>query len=329
MPSNITTGFVNQFKANLYFGAQQKGSRLRSGVRVESQNGLTAFYDGLGPTVANLLVSRHSDTQYVDSNFLRRAVSLHDYTWADLIDNADKLRMLNDPTSAYARNAQFALGRSIDDEIIAAALGNARTGVDGTTNTPLPASQWVGAVSTQNATGALGTPPVTPGVLSNLNLETLIRVKSKFGVNDVDMDGPLHIAVTQSQIDSLLSDVKVTSADYANVKALVNGEINTFMGFEFHRLQRLPTSGSGGFVATIGLTAPMGAVTLSTGNGNNLRRCFAWQQDGLLLALGQDMETKIDLMPNKNYSTQVFARMSVGAARMLEEKVVGILCSES
>lgn len=327
MPSNITTGFVNQFKQNLYFGAQQKGSRLRGGVRVESQNGVTAYYDGLGPTVANLLVSRHSDTQYVDTQYLRRAVNLHDYTWADLIDNADKLRMLNDPTSAYARNAQFALGRAMDDEIIAAALGTAKTGADGSTSTILPASQWVGAVNT--FTGALGTPPVTPATLSNLNLETLIRVKSKFGVNDVDMDGQLHIAVTQSQIDSLLSDVKVTSADYNSVKALVNGEINTFMGFEFHRLQRLPTGGSGSFVATIGLTAPMGAVTLSTGNGNNLRRCFAWQQDGLLLALGQDMETKIDQMPNKNYSTQVFARMSIGATRMLEEKVVGILCSES
>lgn len=316
MASNITTGFVNQFKQNLYFGAQQKGSRLRNYVRTESQNGLTAYYDGLGPTVANLLVSRHSDTQYVDTNYLRRAVSLHDYTWADLIDNADKLRMLNDPTSAYAKNAMMALGRSIDDEIVAAALGAAKTGVDGTTSTILPATQWVGAVDTSGA-----------AVKSNLNLETLIRVKSKFGVNDVDDGGPLHIAVTQSQIDNLLKDTKVTSVDYNSVKALVNGEINTYMGFMFHRLQRLPTGGSGGFLAEI--TEATGAVTLASGDANNLRRCFAWQEDGLLLAIGQDMETKITEMANKNYSTQVFARMSVGATRMLEEKVVGIICSES
>lgn len=313
MTSSISTGFVNQFKSNLYFGAQQKGSRLRNSVRVESQNGETAYYDGLGPTSANLLVSRGSDTQYTDVQHLRRAVTTRDYTWAALIDNADKLRMLNDPTSGYSKNAQMALGRSMDDVLIAAALGSASTGVAGGTSVPLPATQWVGATD--------------DSVKTNLNVKTLIRVKSKFGVNDVDDEGQLHIAVTQSQIDSLLRDTQVTSADYNNVKALVNGEIDTFMGFKFHRLQRLPTGGTGGFLADI--TEASGAVALSSGDANNLRRCFAWQSDGLLLAIGQDMEAKIDIMPNKNYSTQVFARMSIGAARMLEEKVVGILCSES
>lgn len=314
MASNITTGFVNQFKQNLYFGAQQKGSRLRNSVRTETQNGVTAYYDGLGPTVANLLVSRHADTQYVDTLYLRRAVNLHDYTWADLIDNADKLRMLNDPTSGYAKNAMMALGRAIDDEIVAAALGTAKTGADGSTSTILPATQWVGA---------------TDGVATktNLNIGTLIAVKSKFGVNDVDDGGQLHIAVTQSQIDALLNTAQITSSDYNTVRALVNGEVDTFLGFKFHRLQRLPTGGTGGFLADI--TEATRAVALTTGDGNNLRRCFAWQEDGILLAIGQDMQTKIDEMPGKNYSTQVFARMSVGAARMLEEKVVGILCSES
>lgn len=311
-PSNISTSFVNQFKNNIYFGAQQKGSRLRNSVRVESQQGQTAFYDGLGPTEAVKLVSRHSDTQYVDSVFLRRAVSMNDYAWADLIDNADRLRMLIDPTSAESQNAMWALGRSADDEIINAALGSAKTGSDGSTSTVLPASQWIGASD--------GTS------LSNLNIETLIAVKSLFGKNNVDGEGDLHIAVTQSQVDSLLGSVQVTSADYNSVKALVQGDIDTFLGFKFHKLQRLPTGGSGSFLAAI--TASDHSVALSTGNGNNLRRCFAWQSQGILLAVGQDMEAKIEQLPTKNYSTQVYARMSLGATRMLEERVVGIICSE-
>lgn len=313
MSQTITNAFINQFKANIFFGAQQKGSRLRNFVRNESQNGVLAFYDGLSPTNANELVSRHADTQYVVQTHLRRAVNTRDWTWADLIDNADKLRLLNDPTSAYSMNAMMSLGRTLDDLIIAAALGTAKTGVAGATDVVLPASQWVGATD--------GT------VKTNLNVLTLRRIKSKFGVNDVDDSEQLHIAVTQSQIDSLLADDQVTSHDYNNVKALVQGDVDTFMGFKFHRLQRLPTSGSGGFLAEV--AEADGSVTLVTGDANNMRRCFAWAPSGIVLAMGQEMEAKIDIMPNKNYSTQVFARMSAGAARLEEEKVVGIICNES
>lgn len=312
MSQSVSTAFVNQFKSNIYFGVQQKGSRLRNFVRNEVQNAVMAFYDGLAPTEANELVSRHSDTQYVVQEHLRRAVTTRDFTWADLIDNADKLRMLNDPTSAYSQNAMMSLGRKLDDLIIEAALGPAKTGVAGGTEVTLPADQWVGATDGTNKT--------------NLNTLTLRRVKSKFGINDVDDSERLHIAVTQSQIDALLGDSQVTSSDFNTVKALVNGEINSWMGFTFHRLQRLPTGGAGGFQAEI--TEATGAVTLTSGDADNLRRCFAWAPSGIVLAMAQEMQAKIDPMPNKNYSTQVFARMSAGAARLEEEKVVGIICSE-
>ena len=42
------------------------------------------------------------------------------YEYADLIDNQDKVRTLIDPTSSYAIAAAYALGRDVDDEIIAA-----------------------------------------------------------------------------------------------------------------------------------------------------------------------------------------------------------------
>jgi hypothetical protein len=312
MSATITTAFINQFKSNIFFGVQQKGSRLRNSVRNEAQHAVTAFYDGLSPTDPSELTSRHADTQYVAQTHLRRAVTLRDFVWADLIDNADKLRLLNDPTSAYANNAMMSLGRKVDDLIIEAALGTAYSGVAGATSNVLPAGQWVGATDGTNK--------------SNLNVLTLRRIKSKFGVNDVDDSERLHICVTQSQIDALLGDDQVTSADYNSVKALVQGEIDTFMGFKFHRTQRLPTGGTGGFLADI--TEATGVVALSTGDGNNLRRCFAWVESGIVLAMGQDMEAKIDVMPGKNYSTQVFARMSCGAARIEEEKVVGVICSE-
>lgn len=317
MSTQMPTWFVNQFKSNIFFAAQQKGSRLRNFVRNETQNALMAFYDGLGATEANELTSRHADTQYVNSEHLKRACILRDFTWADLVDNADKIRTLNDPTNPYAMSAQMALGRKIDDIIIKAALGASLSGYDGgnpSGTTALPASQFIGATSGS-------------GAVSDLNLRTLIQVKSKFGINDVDDSEQIHMAVSQKQLDGLLNDNKVTSADYATVKALVKGEIDTFMGIKFHRTQRIQTAGADGFVATIDVNT--GAVTLSTGNGDNTRRCFAWVPSGLVGAVGQDIEAKIEQLPTKNYSTQVFARMSFGAVRLEEEKVVGVLCTES
>jgi hypothetical protein len=326
MSSFITTAFVQQYSANIYMLAQQKGSRLRPYVRQESQRGVTAYYDQIGAVNAVKKVNRGGDTPILDTPYARRAVTMNDYEWADLIDEQDKIRTLIDPQNAYAQAAMWAMGRSMDDEIIAAALGNAKTGVDGSTIVALPASQYVGAVVTQ-PNPYNGTAP-TPAV-SNLNVETLIRVKSKFGVADTDEDEPVHMAVTQSEIDALLNQTQVTSADYASVKALAQGTVDSFMGIQFHRLQRLPTAGSGGFVATISLSAPYGTVTLSSGNGNNCRRCFAWKPSGLLLAIGEDMVGKIDPRPDKSYSTQVYARMSIGATRMEEVKVVAVLCTES
>jgi hypothetical protein len=312
MSNLIDQAFVKQYSANIFHTAQQKGSRLRPYVRVESQKSEVEYFERLGPTTAVKKVSRHSDTPLVNSDHSRRAVWLTDYEWADLIDKQDMIRTLIDPANPYVQAASYALGRSMDDEIIAAALGTAYAGKEGSTAVVLPATQFIGAVAAS--------------AVSNLNVDTLIKVKEKFGVADVDESIPLHIAVTQKQISALLNENEVTSADYNAIKALVYGEVDTFMGFKFHRLERLPTAGSGSFVASINTST--GAVTLSTGNGDTARRCFAWAQDGLVLSDGMDIKAKIDERADKSYSTQVYACMSVGAVRLEEVKVVGVLCTE-
>tara|TARA_R100001443_G_scaffold55213_3_gene66484 strand:- start:130 stop:342 length:213 start_codon:yes stop_codon:yes gene_type:complete len=59
------------------------------------------------------------------------------------------------------------------------------------------------------------------------------------------------------------------------------------------------------------------------------RTCFAWAQDGILLAVGQDAKSRIEERSDKSFSTQVYYSQTVGATRMEEDKVVSILCTES
>ena len=286
MSLQVTTAFVQQYSANVQMLSHQMGSRLRDAVRVENMVGNNAFFDQVGKATAQKRTTRHADTPQIDTPHARRRVSLVDYEYADLIDDQDKVRMLIDPTSAYAQAAAAAMGRAMDDEIIASALGTAFTGQTGSTSTALPAAQQI-------ANGG-----------ADMTLDKLREAKKKLDLADVDPSIPRYIAVGPDQIEALLGSTTVTSSDFNTVKALVQGEIDTFMGFRFIVSNRLSKTG-------------------------DIRSCFAWAEDGLALAVGKDIMARIDERSDKGYATQVYYCMSIGATRMEEEKVVQIDCDEA
>ena len=286
MSVEITTAFVEQYKSNVFHLAQQKGSRLRDSVRTETVTGKSHFFERIGSTAAAKRTSRHADTPRMDTPHSRRKVTMDDYDWADLIDQEDKVRMLISPQSDYAQAGAFAMGRAMDDAIIEAATGNAFGGVAGGTTVGLPASQKI-------AVGAAG-----------LTLEKLIEAKEILDGNDVDPDEPRYMIASSKQMSNLLNLQKVTSADYASVKALVQGQIDTYLGFNFIRTERL------------GL------------DGNGDRQVLAYCGSAIGLAVGSDVNTRISERADKNYATQVFLSMTIGATRVEDEKMVEIACSE-
>ena len=85
MSVQITNAFVEQYKGNVEHLVQQKGSRLRDCVSVESVTGKNAYFEQIGSTAAQVRTSRHSDTPRMDTPHSRRRVSLADYDWSDLI----------------------------------------------------------------------------------------------------------------------------------------------------------------------------------------------------------------------------------------------------
>lgn len=296
MSFEVTTAFVQQYGSTFQMLSQQKGSRLRSTVMVLSGvTGKAVFMDQLGATNAQQITSRHADTPLMSTPHARRRIGMTDYNWADLLDTLDKVKMLGDPTSQYMMAGVMALGRKIDDLIIAAAFGDAATGETGATTVTFPAAQQVAVNSWSYGTGTGN---------SGLTISKLIEAKTLLLSNEVDTDEPLYIVASAKQLGNLLSTTEATSADYNGVKALVKGEMNTFMGFEFIRSQRLPV------------------------DANSYRRVLAYAKSGIGLAIGADIITKIDQRPDKNYSWQVYAEMSMGASRIEEVKVVEIKAAE-
>lgn len=310
MSSQITTSFVKQYGANVFHLSQQKGSVLRNCVRVESVQGDSRFFDRIGKATAQVKAGRHSDTPIMDTPHTRRMVALVDYEYGDMVDNADKVKTLNDPTNDYSVAAQWALGRAMDDLIVDAASGNAYGGVAGATSVALPSTQKIASVAS------------TAG--ASLNVQALRRAAKILDSNDVDPMEARYFAFNAYQKEALLGQTEVSSADYNSVKALVMGQIDTFMGFKFVRTELLNDRSS-----ALSFDQTTGAVGSGSGDANGYDQCLAWAKSGLLLAIGADIKAEIAKDPGKSFGTRIYASMSLGATRMEEEKVVEVLCKDT
>jgi hypothetical protein len=289
MSTQITEARIQGFKQGVDILSQQKGTRLQGAVRVEMQSSKQDHYDQISATAAVQRTVRHGDTPIVHTPHSRRAVTMTDWEWADLVDRQDRLRILNDPTNAYSINAGHAMGRVKDTLILEAAGGLAKTGEGGGSTQ---------AFDTNNSIAAGGT---------GLTVTKLVDAKHILDLNNTDPE-PTFMVVTANQLNDLLNENEIQSADYNTVKALVNGEVNTFMGFNF-------------IMVDAALVPQVGGD----------RACYFWRRSGMLLSIGEGesgSSARITERADKGYSTQVYYSASYGSVRMEEAKVGRVLCQE-
>ena len=276
MSTQITTAMVEQYRSNVLMLSQQKGSKLRGTVRTEMVTGKNAFFERIGAVDMVDATSRHDDTPQIDTPHSRRRVSLVTSRWADLIDKADTVRTLIDPQSPYAMNAAWSAGRKMDSVLVTAMFGTAYAGEAGATTVALPSAQKIAAAS------------------AGLTIAKLIAAKEILEAADVDMEN-VTCAINPAGLTDLLGTTQITSADYNSVKALVAGQIDTFMGFKF--------------VVTNKMTALKAGV---------------YAKNAVALAIGAEPVVRISERADKNYSTQVFVEMDIGATRVEDAGVVEI-----
>lgn len=313
MSNQVPVAFVEGYRNAIYMTAQQKDARLFGKSRMETQNSRREFYERIGQVELTEVTTRHGDTPLYDTPHSRRAVDLVDADYADLIDTLDRVRMLINPQDAYVQAAVAAVNRRKDRVFIAAALGNALTGETGSVAVALPNTQKLAATDGTNPTG--------------LNALTLTRTLEKFNLEEIDPNEEKYFAIGAKEVTHMLNDNKIVNGDYATVRALAQGKIETFAGFSFVMTNLLPvTSAAVSFSLTDG-SVGAGAGTVAIG----ARRCFAWIPSGMIScegAGGLGMSVSIDKRPDKRNSYQVYVVSCVGAARMEEVKVVEVLVTE-
>lgn len=289
MSQQISTAFKREVMDSFILLSQQMMSKFNGKVRRDPDlNGKSLYFDRLGEVAMQKRVGRHQQTQYQDTPHSRRILTPEIYDGADLIDSNDKLKAIADPTSDYAKLFVAGANRKMDDLIIAAATGSAYS-VDedeATTEVTLPAAQQI-------SDGGNG-----------MTLDLITETLEKFHDADVDFSEPKYFAIGPQQLRNMLNLEKLTSADYQQVQALVRGQINNALGFEW-------------------------IVTTRLDNSAGPRKCFAWCRNGIGLGVFDDIKTRVDELPTMNYSTQVWVSMEMGATRIEDEKVVQVSCTET
>ena len=187
--------------------------------------GEAAYLEQVAPTAAKKRTARHGDSPIMSTQHLRRRVSAYDSEWGDLVDQLDKVRLLIDPASAYARNAAMAMNRAYDDEIIGSMWAAAYTGHSGGTTVTWPNGNAESTPTTPAGT-QVGVNDWTYGNGSGnagLTISKLISACVALDAAEGEENEERYMVLTARAKGQLLSTTEATSGDYAAVKALTDG----------------------------------------------------------------------------------------------------------
>lgn len=280
MADTQATIYAQAYAANIMQLAQQKFSKLLNTVYLKPNvRGKNFFQDQIGAWSMQTKGGRNVATPNNDPALDRRMGTLLDYHDARLLDRGDELRCISDPKSAYTIAAAQSIGRQIDDVILAAIIGTAYYGETGSSSVTLSSTYIV---------------TTTAGALT---LAQLASVKQKLDDNDVDAEDR-YFVISPATLSNLLQNTNITSADYNSVKALVRGEIDSFMGFKW--------------IASTRVTSACGATYSGV----------AFQKTGICLGMGAAPMVRTDERTDLSYSWQVYYELNMGAVRLEEKKVV-------
>ncbi|HEY6872784.1 MAG TPA: phage capsid protein [Geobacteraceae bacterium] len=292
---NTLNHYVNKWDDDIKMVFQQKTSRLEQTVTADySVIGYAKSFDTLGQADMQPVETRNEDIRPLNLAAGRRWIDLSDFDWPDYIDSFDKLKVLEDPTNKYVQAGTAAANRRKDKTIIDAALGSARntTGFGAnivTTMVALPDTQTILHGGT------------------NISIAKLRAAKEILDTVEAGTEeGEERTFVyTANQLNVLLDDNKLTSHDWNNVKALVDGSVDYYLGFNWKRVQSLPKDAGG------------------------VRTNLIYVKSAVGLAVGEDVSTDVSQRKDKRgMPWQVYIKMSLGAVRGQDIGVVAIQCQE-
>jgi len=291
--------YTAQYSTNLELLLQQKGSKLRGHVNSGSYKGkMASIINQIAPITAKKPTGRFTPKQNTQSDFQRPWVFPSWYDVNQLLDPLDELQTIVDPKSGYVQNAANAMGRAIDDEILAATTAAMKLGVDASSLADQNFDTTNHRIAVDfDASGNTG-----------LTVAKLLELKRVFTHwhNDLDSD-PATIIIGSKQEQDLLKQQQIVSSEYNDRPVLVSGKLSNFLGFNIEVMERVPETTAG-----------------------SVRGVVAFVQSGMHLGLWQEMENRVSIRNDLTSEPwQLYTKMGLGATRTQAGKVIQILCADT
>ncbi|WP_347852419.1 phage capsid protein [Planktomarina sp.] len=277
MAVGISNAFVQLFDAEVKQAYQ--ASRALAGLTRERANveGNQVKFPKIGKGTATVRVPQ-TDVTPLNVTYSQVTATMSDYIAAEYSDIFSQQKVNFDERRELVQVVGAAIGRRMDQLTIDALTAS---------GTSLTVATSIGGAGT------------------NMNIEKLIEAKKLLDAGNVPMEGRCML-IHANTLAGLLGETQVTSADFASVKALVQGDIDTFMGFKF---------------VTLGDRDEGGLPLPST------RTCFAFHRDAVGVGIGMNQKSEINYVPEKT-SFLVSSMFSAGAVAIDAEGIVAISCTE-
>ena len=148
---------------------------------------------------------------------------------------------------------------------------------------------------------------------TNMTVDKLLQASAILDENNVPMEDR-YLAITPSQLQSLLNEDKTTSALYVNDRNLVDGRLMNFLGFNIYTL-----GNRSGVIAT----GTQGGLPVAAG----VRTCFAWQRSAVGRVYSITPTTEVEYSAAHS-SWLTISKMRLGASSLLDNGIVKIECAE-
>lgn len=297
MAITITNAYIETFENNVRHIAQQTKSKLRNAVTEVNKQSEKHNWDRLAPSQAREKTAARmvspaggNGSGAVGSTdgltWSRRNTVIKTFDTGEVIEQEDIVQMLIDPKNASTQNLVMNMQRKVDDIIIGAATADAADGAGGVV--AFPAGQIVGT-----------------GYADKISLDMILEVDEKFMANDVDPDEPRYFVIGPKQRRTLLQLIEVTSSDFQATKALANGYLPDFLGFNW--------------IVSNRLNAP---------SANQLD-LLAFTPKALGLHVAGDIKTRVAERADMSFAWQVYMSMSMDCVRVEDERIVKIEANDA
>jgi hypothetical protein len=280
MAVQVSNAFVTLFDSEVKQAYQ--GQRLLAGATRERSGveGSTVKFPKIGKGSATIRVPQ-TDVTPLNVSYSQVTATMEDYIAAEYSDIFNQQKINFNERQELVQVVSGAIARRMDQIILDALAAS---------STSLTVGNDIG------------------GTDSNLNIEKLREAKKLLDAGNVPMDGRMML-IHANSLSALLGETEVTSSDFNTVKALVTGDVDTFMGFKF---------------ITFGDRDEGGLPV----DGSSDRTLYAFHRDAVGLGVGMGQTSRVDYIAEKT-SFLVASMFSAGAVAIDDEGIVKITCREA